>query len=145
MDSALALEITQAVKEADPLVVPMPGLRREQVPSMRKAVEHVLDLWGHGLRSRDVTTVLSELLANVIEHVPSSSCTLILERYTWGVRLKVDDDCTLVPDLPLHEPDLDSDSGRGLWLAAALSDDLFFDGYSVRRGKRVVADFRCAK
>lgn len=144
MNSALAQGITAAVREANPLVVPLPAVRDEDLHDLRAVIREVLKVWGYSRRSGDAELVLTELLANVIKHVPSSTCTLMLERHTWGVRMSVADSFAQVPALSEPRVNFDGEAGRGLCLIAALSDDFYFDTYSDRTGKRAVADFRCA-
>ncbi|MFD6934666.1 ATP-binding protein [Streptomyces goshikiensis] len=144
MNSALAQGITAAVREANPLVVPLPAVREEDLHDLRVVLREVLKVWSCAGRSGDAELVLTELLANVIRHVPSSSCTLMLERHTWGVRLSVADSFAQVPALSEPRLSFNGEAGRGLCLIAAFSDDFYFDTYSDRTGKRAIADFRCA-
>ncbi|WP_149825582.1 ATP-binding protein [Streptomyces tailanensis] len=60
---------------------------------------------------------VTELLSNVVRHVPDRHCELVIRRQTGGVRVEVTDGC---PELPLPcVPDFEKETGRGLVLLDA--------------------------
>jgi anti-sigma regulatory factor (Ser/Thr protein kinase) len=60
---------------------------------------------------------VTELLSNVVRHVPDRRCELVIRRQTHGVRVEVTDGS---PELPLLSvPDFEKESGRGLALLDA--------------------------
>lgn len=64
---------------------------------------------------------VTELLANVVRHVPDRRCTLLLLRAAAGVRVEVGDGSA---QLPIRRNDLspEAEGGRGLVLLDAVAD-----------------------
>ncbi|MEU4925725.1 ATP-binding protein [Streptomyces yokosukanensis] len=91
------------------------------VRHIRRIVRSLLDEWQLTELTFAVELGVSELVTNVVRHVPDRRCTVLLVRQTAGVRAEVTDGCAR---LPLAEPDVDHDSegGRGLALLDAVVD-----------------------
>jgi hypothetical protein len=64
---------------------------------------------------------VTELLANVVRHVPDRRCALLLLRQPTGVRVEVTDGSNRLPASP-PRVDPDSENGRGLLLLDAMAD-----------------------
>ena len=68
-----------------------------------------------------VELALTELIANVVRHVPDRRCTLLLLKQPTGVRAEVTDTYGQ-PLPPPAKSDPESEGGRGLFLLDALVD-----------------------
>lgn len=88
---------------------------------IRRIVRSFLDEWELADLSDAVELATTELVANVVRHVPDRRCTFLLLRQTAGVRVEVADG---VPDLPAtpREASLEAEGGRGLLLVDAVAD-----------------------
>ncbi|WP_322741080.1 ATP-binding protein [Streptomyces hygroscopicus] len=64
---------------------------------------------------------VSELIANVVRHVPDRRCTVLVLRQATGVRVEVADGFAGLTSVPLELPQ-DAESGRGLTLLDAVAD-----------------------
>jgi anti-sigma regulatory factor (Ser/Thr protein kinase) len=81
-------------------------------------VRDLLDRWDLGDLVGDATVVVSELVANAIEHA-QSECVVAVSRSSTGVRIEVRDQGEGTPDVrPL---DRQSERGRGLRIISSLS------------------------
>nr|WP_260611791.1 ATP-binding protein [Streptomyces sp. WAC04770] len=94
---------------------------RESVSLARAFISHVLAVWG---MDDDVTdwgkTIVTELLANAVEHTETPASRIHIERPRNGVvRIGVSDRSHDAPHL--KTADLNAESGRGLSLVAAMS------------------------
>ncbi|MFD8150192.1 ATP-binding protein [Streptomyces sp. NPDC059720] len=88
---------------------------------VRRIVRSFLREWGMAELSDAVELGVTELLANVVRHVPDRRCALLLLRQRTGVRVEVTDGSAELPRTP---PSLaeDSEGGRGLLLLEAMAD-----------------------
>ncbi|MET8243200.1 ATP-binding protein [Streptomyces sp. NPDC005202] len=86
-----------------------------------------------------VELAVTELVANVVRHVPDRRCTLLVLRQTAGVRVEVADGS---PRLPAVSAGLsaDAESGRGLVLLDAMVDTW---GVDPRPGGGKTVWFEC--
>ncbi|MFV0136267.1 ATP-binding protein [Streptomyces sp. HMX87] len=86
---------------------------------VRRIVRSYLDEWDLAELRDAVELGMTELLANVVRHVPDRRCSLLLLRQEEGVRVEVADGC---PELPVPAAGLPSDAegGRGLLLLDAV-------------------------
>lgn len=96
----------------------------------RRLTSHRLNEWGHPYTSpanETLTLITAELTANAVRHghVPGRDFHLRLTETEGTLRIEVTDTRTdrplTSPVDPDEIPDLESESGRGLLLAAALS------------------------
>jgi anti-sigma regulatory factor (Ser/Thr protein kinase) len=88
---------------------------------IRRIVRSFLLEWGMPELSDAVELAVTELVANVVRHVPDRRCGLRLQRQAAGIRVEVTDDR---PELPVLNPELDTESenGRGLVILEAVTD-----------------------
>jgi two-component sensor histidine kinase len=68
-----------------------------------------------------VGLAVTELLANVLRHVPDRRCELLVLRQPYSVRVQVSDSSAGLPTV--SAPDSDSEGGRGLVLVEAMADE----------------------
>jgi anti-sigma regulatory factor (Ser/Thr protein kinase) len=85
------------------------------VRHIRRIVRSLLDEWGLPELVFAVELGVSELVSNVVRHVPDRRCTLVVARQTAGVRVEVSDGCGRLPRSS-DEMDPEAESGRGLAL-----------------------------
>ncbi|MBK3575161.1 ATP-binding protein [Streptomyces sp. MBT65] len=88
---------------------------------IRRIVRSFLLEWGMPELSDAVELAMTELVANVVRHVPDRRCGLLLLRLPKGVRVEVSDGSSQLPDLHA-ELDPESESGRGLVILDAVTD-----------------------
>ncbi|WP_416351851.1 ATP-binding protein [Streptomyces sp. NEAU-H22] len=88
---------------------------------IRRIVRSFLGEWDMPELSDAVELGVTELLANVVRHVPDRRCALLLLRQRTGVRVEVTDGSDELPRLP-EALDADSEGGRGLLLLDAMAD-----------------------
>ncbi|MEW1642029.1 MULTISPECIES: ATP-binding protein [unclassified Streptomyces] len=88
---------------------------------IRRIVRSFLLEWGTPELSDAVELAVTELIANVVRHVPDRRCGLFLLRRPAGVRVEVSDSSPQLPDLHA-EFDAESENGRGLVLLDAMTD-----------------------
>ncbi|MGN5378510.1 ATP-binding protein [Streptomyces lasalocidi] len=89
------------------------------VRHIRRIARSLLREWGLPELTFAVELGLSELVTNVVRHVPDRRCTVLLVRQTAGVRVEVADGFPQLPELLLQLV-LDSEGGRGLALLDAV-------------------------
>ncbi|WP_242433395.1 ATP-binding protein [Streptomyces sp. Root264] len=90
---------------------------------IRRIARGLLTDWNMEPLTDTVELALTELIVNVVRHVPDRRCTLLLQRQATGVRAEVTDTYgQRLPTLTESLPDPDSESGRGLFLLNALVD-----------------------
>jgi anti-sigma regulatory factor (Ser/Thr protein kinase) len=114
----------------------------------RRLVSHRLDDWGHPYTTpvnETLTLITAELTANAVQHghVPGRDFHLRLALTEGMVRVEVTD--TRTENQPPTSPpvtDSLSESGRGLLLVAALSDDWGVTPRHAAPGKTVWAELR---
>ncbi|MFE7464866.1 ATP-binding protein [Streptomyces sp. NPDC057499] len=109
-------------------------------------LRHILHLYLKGWGLLDVADgaelALTELIANVVRHVPGSRCqTFIFRLPDGGVRVEVADESTDLPYLVVRD-ELD-EGGRGLVMVEALTDRWGVEPRRDGRGKTVW--FECAR
>ncbi|SEC92171.1 Anti-sigma regulatory factor (Ser/Thr protein kinase) [Streptomyces sp. 2231.1] len=90
------------------------------VHHIRRIVRSLLREWGLAELTFTVELGVSELVTNVVRHVPDRRCTVVVARRTAGVRVEVTDGFRRLPSMP-DAPDPESESGRGLALLDALT------------------------
>ncbi|MGP2441270.1 ATP-binding protein [Streptomyces sp. JW3] len=88
---------------------------------VRRIVRSYLTEWDMPALSDTVELGVTELLANVVRHVPDRRCTVLLARRTGGVRVEVADGCPRYPVRATCVAD-DAEGGRGLMLLEAVAD-----------------------
>src|SRR4051812_38001540 len=86
---------------------------------IRRIVRSCLDEWELAELADAVQLAVTELVTNVVRHVPDRRCALVLLRQREGVRVEVTDGC---PRLPWTTDDLapEAEGGRGLLLLDAV-------------------------
>ncbi|MGW7409427.1 ATP-binding protein [Streptomyces sp. NPDC054833] len=85
------------------------------VRHIRRIVRSLLDDWELAHLTDVLELGVSELVTNVVRHVPDRRCSLLVLRQTAGVRVEVTDCYPQLPSVP-GELDPESESGRGLAL-----------------------------
>ena len=88
---------------------------------VRRIVRSFLLEWGMPELSDAVELGVTELLANVVRHVPDRRCALLLLRQRSGVRVEVTDGSDELPRTP-GSLDTEAENGRGLLLLDATVD-----------------------
>ncbi|GGW30618.1 ATP-binding protein [Streptomyces caelestis] len=106
---------------------------------VRRIVRSFLEEWRMPELSDAVELGVTELLANVVQHVPDRHCTLLLLRQPAGVRVEVTDGSDQLPASPA-QLDPESEGGRGLLLLDAMADKW---GVSLWRGGGKTVWFEC--
>lgn len=108
---------------------------------VRRIVRTYLNDWEMAELVDAVELGVTELLANVVRHVPGRRCTLLLLKQTAGVRVEVGDGSTQLPVVrDRSEPE--AERGRGLVLLDAVVDK-WGVGPRVQGGKTVWFECRC--
>ncbi|WP_329534391.1 ATP-binding protein [Streptomyces sp. NBC_01450] len=88
---------------------------------IRRIVRSLLDEWDLAELADSVELAVTELVANVVRHVPDRRCALLMLRQTAGVRVEVTDRSPQVPLTPDELPP-EAEGGRGLVLLDAVVD-----------------------
>lgn len=126
--------------QSPPEVVLQLHAEPEGFAAVRDIVRTQVRDWGHPELVDAAAVCVTEILANVHRHVDSPECELTLRKLPeGGVRVAVRDRS---PALPVWytEPDWDTESGRGIFLIASVSDVW---GVTPRNGgKQVWAQLR---
>ncbi len=87
---------------------------------MRRILRMFLTRWELAPLADPATLALTELVANVVRHVPGRRCSVLMLREPYGLRVEVAD---AVPGtLIAKAADPLDESGRGLVLVEALTD-----------------------
>lgn len=89
---------------------------------IRRIIRSLLCEWELPDLSDAAELAVTELVANVVRHVPDRTCSLLMVRQQDGVRAEVADSCPELPAPPVAEPSPDAESGRGLLLLDAVTD-----------------------
>jgi anti-sigma regulatory factor (Ser/Thr protein kinase) len=87
---------------------------------IRRIVRCYLILWKLRELTESVELAVTELLANVVRHVPGGRCGLLILRHPQGVRVEVSDGSAQLP-VP-QQAGAEDESGRGLALLEAVVD-----------------------
>lgn len=96
---------------------------------LRFIIRAYLGSWGMGELRDCAELALTELVTNVVRHVPDRHCELLILRRTRGLRVEVADRC---PRLPVQGGGEElAEGGRGLLIVAAVTDRW---GYEPRPG-----------
>ena len=91
---------------------------------LRRILRAYLGIWEMPELADAAALALTELLANVVRHVPDRRATLLMLRRVDGVRVEVTDTCPR-PPLPPLSTAVDAglaEGGRGLLLVASVTD-----------------------
>jgi anti-sigma regulatory factor (Ser/Thr protein kinase) len=89
---------------------------------IRRIVRSLLGEWGLSCLSDAAELGVTELVANVVRHVPDRRCVvLVLRLASGGVRVEVADGSPRLP-CPSAGLSMDSEDGRGLLLLDAVVD-----------------------
>ncbi|MEV7886358.1 ATP-binding protein [Streptomyces sp. NPDC002817] len=88
---------------------------------IRRIVRSLLTDWELAELTYAVELGVTELVANVVRHVPGRRCEVVVLRQVAGVRVEVADGCVQRP-LPRGELSPDAEGGRGLLLLEAVVD-----------------------
>lgn len=91
------------------------------VRHIRRITRSLLREWELPELTFAVELGVSELVTNVVRHVPDRRCTVVLARLTAGVRVEVTDSFTRLPSVT-ERTHPESESGRGLSLMEAVVD-----------------------
>ncbi|MGX1882226.1 ATP-binding protein [Streptomyces sp. NPDC055287] len=102
---------------------------------LRCILRMYLTTWQLSAVSDAAELALTELVANVVRHVPGRRCSVLILRAEHGVRVEVADACARLPKAEGSGP-LD-EGGRGLALVEAVSDRWGVDPGPGRDGKTV--------
>ena len=103
---------------------------------IRRIVRSLLTDWELTGLTDAVELGVTELVANVVRHVPDRRCEVLVLRQRDSVRIEVSDGCPRLP-ATMAELDLDSENGRGLVLLDAVADKWGVDTAGRRGGKTV--------
>lgn len=109
------------------------------VPVARRLVRQLLQAWGARQDRDDAALLVTELVANVVDHVGGSTCLTLEATFSddW-LRLAVVD-CS--PTHPaVREPDAERARGRGMLMVQVLADRWGCEDH--RGGKRVWFELR---
>ncbi|MEU6405919.1 ATP-binding protein [Streptomyces sp. NPDC046985] len=88
---------------------------------IRRIVRSYLGEWGLAELTDAVELAVTELVANVVRHVPDRRCTLLIQRQETGVRVEVADTSPRQPATPAGLS-AEAEGGRGLLLIDAVAD-----------------------
>lgn len=99
---------------------PMPPQDARRVPQMRRLVAARLRLCGLPELVEPMKLLTSELVTNALEH-GDGPVSLLLSCSSETVRLTVDDGSRESPRL--GAPELDAESGRGLWIVESIASE----------------------
>ncbi|WP_030688942.1 ATP-binding protein [Streptomyces sp. NRRL B-1347] len=89
---------------------------------LRRILRTYLGSWGLAGLADGAELALTELVANVVRHVPDRRCAVLIVRRPRGLRVEVMDGSPLLPapaDGPVGEP---AEGGYGLRLVDAVTD-----------------------
>ncbi|WTZ46658.1 ATP-binding protein [Streptomyces sp. NBC_01390] len=91
---------------------------------LRRILRAYLRAWGMPGLADSATLALTELVSNVVRHVPDRRGTVLLLRKSGGdgVRVEVSDTDARVPVFPGFSTAVDGEGGRGLLIVEAVTD-----------------------
>ena len=88
---------------------------------MRRILRIYLEQWGMPALGDPAALALTELVANVVRHVPDRHCAVLILRQSHGLRVEVVDPYPEPPRIS-RNGDVLADGGRGLLLVEAVTD-----------------------
>lgn len=88
---------------------------------MRRILRMFLVQWELDALADPAELALTELVANVVRHVPGRRCVVLILRRPDGLRVEVSDGCPEPPRVAPGSGEL-SEGGRGLLLVGAVAD-----------------------
>lgn len=88
---------------------------------MRRILRAYLTHWDLPHLADGAELALTELVANVVRHVPGRACTVLILRRPEGLRVEVTDRDPHPPH-PVRDGDPHAEGGRGLLLVEAVTD-----------------------
>ncbi|MGK5533164.1 ATP-binding protein [Streptomyces sp. URMC 129] len=116
------------------------SVREQEIQQWRRVVRGVLVGWGAPRESIELGCFgVSELLTNVLRHVPDPRCCLEVTSAGYQAVVSVFDRSSALPEV--REPEWGAESGRGLWLLREMAGELYFLAAESPWGKAV--SFRC--
>ncbi|MFJ6795568.1 ATP-binding protein [Streptomyces sp. NPDC091268] len=89
---------------------------------MRRILRMFLERWELPGLSDAAELALTELVANVVRHVPGRGCTVLILRRPQGLRVEVTDGCPHPPHVTRAGRDPLRENGRGMLLVEAVAD-----------------------
>ena len=112
------------------------------VPAARRLIRQLLQSWGARQDLDDASLLLTELVANAVDHVEGTACLTVEATFSedW-LRLAVVDCSPVRPEM--LAPDSDRPRGRGLHMVQVLADRWGCEDH--RDGKRVWFELRPAR
>ncbi len=87
---------------------------------MRRILRVFLTRWALDRVSDAAELALTELVANVVRHVPGRRCSVLFLREPYGLRVEVADGVAGAPHAKV--PDVTAESGRGLAVVEGVTD-----------------------
>ncbi|MGN9759745.1 ATP-binding protein [Streptomyces sp. SD31] len=88
---------------------------------IRTIARTLLDEWRMAELTDAVELGVTELVANVVRHVPDRRCEVLILRQAGAVRVEVADGCHQLP-VPTPEFSASAEGGRGLLLLESVAD-----------------------
>ncbi|MFE2522676.1 ATP-binding protein [Streptomyces sp. NPDC059382] len=89
---------------------------------LRRILRMYLASWGLASLTHAAELALTELIANVVRHVPGRACSVLILCRPGGLRVEVSDDCPALPRVA-EPPGCElAEGGRGLLLIDAVTD-----------------------
>ncbi|MFI5986108.1 ATP-binding protein [Streptomyces sp. NPDC051555] len=101
---------------------------------MRRILRMLLARWELASLAEGAELALTELVANVVRHVPGRGCAVVILLRPRGLRVEVTDDSP-APPRPSRDPAPLGEGGRGLLLVEAVTDR--WGTYGTPTGKTV--------
>ncbi|MEV7283705.1 ATP-binding protein [Streptomyces sp. NPDC093252] len=89
---------------------------------IRRIIRTLLKEWGVEEVTEAVELAATELVTNVVRHVPDRSCTIRIARHGSGARVEVTDRSPRLPVTLPRAPSPESENGRGLLVVEGLVD-----------------------
>jgi Histidine kinase-like ATPase domain len=110
---------------------------------IRRIVRAHLQLWGMAELAEAAELGVTELVANVLKHVPDRRCMIVIQRRQGhaGVRVEASDSSPVLPTP--REPGELCESGRGLALLAMISEAWDAEPLPEGLGKTVWFELKC--
>lgn len=110
---------------------------------LRRIARAYLHRWGMPELTDAVELAVTELLSNVVRHVPDRRCGVMILRHPGGIRVEVSDSSPQLPAVA-RTPDAYAETGRGLALLDAVVDKWGVDSGGTG-GKTVWFECRAAE